>query len=390
MMQSTHLKGITWAHSRGITPLQAVSQRYSELHPGVHIEWVTRSLQQFADYPIEVLTKDYDLLIIDHPWVGCAAATNTVLPLDQYLSKDYLLDQEKNAVGQSYNSYVYDGQLWALPIDAAAPAASFRKDLFDRSNTALPQTWEEVIELAKKGKVAVPVIPIDLLMNFYTFCIAHGETPFTNEQEVISPEVGISALATMKELYSLVDAAMFKCNPIAVAEAMSTTDNYWYCPFAYCYSNYSRKGFAKHLLHYCDVVSYNGTPLQTTIGGTGIAVSSSSNQKEIALDLATLLVSSECQQHMYVQHGGQPGHRAAWLTEDANQLTDDFFKNLLPLMDRGYMRPRYNGYLLFQDHGGKHIQRFLKQNISPRLVLEKLNSIYRQSLGTKNKTFALC
>jgi len=51
------LKGITWGHSRGITPLLAVSQRFSELHPGVEINWTKRTLQEFADYPIEKLTE---------------------------------------------------------------------------------------------------------------------------------------------------------------------------------------------------------------------------------------------------------------------------------------------------------------------------------------------
>ena len=82
-MASVILKGITWGHSRGLTPLLAMSQRYTELHPEVSIHWDIRSLQAFADFPMEKLTETYDLLIIDHPWVGCAEATNCVLPLDQ-------------------------------------------------------------------------------------------------------------------------------------------------------------------------------------------------------------------------------------------------------------------------------------------------------------------
>src|SRR5436190_1974685 len=180
------LYGITWGHSRGITPLLAVSQRYSELHPGVEIRWKKRTLQEFADFPIEELTKDYDLLIIDHPWVGCAAATHCVVPLNEYLSPQYLDDQLNNSVGYSHLSYNYNNSQWALAIDAATPAASFRKDLLDKNNTRVPQTWEEVIALAKMGKVAVPAIPIDLLMNFYSFCIACGEKPFCNNYEVIA------------------------------------------------------------------------------------------------------------------------------------------------------------------------------------------------------------
>src|SRR5215472_1625862 len=104
-----HIKGITWGHSRGYTPLAAAAQRFTELHPGYHITWEKRTLQQFADYPVEELAKVYDLLIIDHPWVGTAAATNAVLPLDQYLPADYLADQAENSVGYSHPSYHYGG-----------------------------------------------------------------------------------------------------------------------------------------------------------------------------------------------------------------------------------------------------------------------------------------
>src|SRR3982751_5217665 len=130
-MGGTVLKGITWGHSRGITPLYAYSQRFSELHKDVEVIWKKRTLQEFADFPIEKLTEQYDLLIIDHPWVGCAAATNCVLPLNEYLPKEYLQDQLVNSVGYSHESYNYDNKQWALAIDAATPAASFRKDLFD-------------------------------------------------------------------------------------------------------------------------------------------------------------------------------------------------------------------------------------------------------------------
>lgn len=387
-MAAVVLNGITWGHSRGITPLLTVSQRYSELHPEVEIRWKKRTLQEFADFPIEELTKDYDLLIIDHPWVGCAAATNCVLPLNEYLSAEYLQDQVNNSVGYSHLSYNYNNSQWALAIDAATPAASYRKDLFEKSKMPLPQTWQDVIALAKMGKVAVPAIPIDLLMNFYSFCIACGQTPFQSEDEVIDIATGIKAIAMMKELYSVVDKKMFTCNPIAVAELMSSTDEYWYCPFAYCYSNYSRKGFAPHVLCYSDVVTVNGIKLKTTIGGTGLAVSAFSKQKDIAVDFAKLVVSAECQRTMYVQHGGQPGHKTAWVDAAANELTNDFFTKVLPVMENGYVRPRYNGYLHFQDHAGDPLQDCLMHDGDPVAALKEMNSIYQQRL-TKQLTTAL-
>lgn len=375
-MAAIVLNGITWGHSRGITPLLALSQRYSELHPGIEIRWKKRTLQEFADFPIEKLTLEYDLLIIDHPWVGCAAATNCVLPLDDYLPAAYLADQANHSVGQSHASYNYGGHQWALAIDAATPAASYRKDLLPQP----PKTWEHVLELAKTGKVAVPAIPIDLLMNFYTFCIAQGNEPFTSDEEVIDEATGVKAINSMKELWSLVDREMFTCNPIAVAERMSTSDDYWYCPFAYGYSNYSRTGYAKKLLHYTDVVTFNGNKLRTTIGGTGLSVSAFSQQKEIAIGFAAMAVSGECQRSMYVQHGGQPGHRSAWADAEANRLTHDFFRNVLPVMDNGYMRPRYNGYLHFQDQAGTPLQDCLREDSDPVIALKTMNEIYRQRI----------
>lgn len=382
-MAATVLNGITWGHSRGITPLLAVSQRYSELNPGIEIRWKKRTLQEFADFPIEELTKDYDLLIIDHPWVGCAAATNCVLPLNKFLPADYLDDQLKNSVGNSHLSYNYDNKQWALAIDAATPAASYREDLLKANNVTVPQTWDALLDLAKKGKVAVPAIPIDLLMNFYTFCIAHGKEPFQNNDEITDKTTGVSAIETMKELYSLVDKKMFDCNPIAIAEMMSTTGDYWYCPFAYCYSNYARTGFSKYILQYADPVSFNGKKLKTTIGGTGIAVSVFSQHKKIAVDFAAMIVSGEYQRTLYVQHGGQPGHLSAWLDTGANQLTHNFFRNLLPVMENGYTRPRYNGYLDFQDHAGVPLQKCLIKNGNATETFNEMNRIYQKSLLRK-------
>ncbi|SHL40131.1 carbohydrate ABC transporter substrate-binding protein, CUT1 family [Chitinophaga jiangningensis] len=376
------LQGITWDHSRGLTPLLAAAQRYQELHPDVEIHWKKRTLQEFADAPIEKLTHHYDLLIIDHPWVGCAAATRCVLPLNQYLPAAYLSNQATHSTGGSHASYEYNGQQWALAIDAATPAASYRKDLLEKHHQPLPATWNDLLLLAVKGKVAVPAIPIDLLMNFYTFCIANGTTPFRKQEEVVDRETGMRAIESMKQLYSLVDKKMFQCNPIAVAELMSRTDDYWYCPFAYGYSNYSRPGFADNLLHYAPVVSFNGKTFRTTVGGTGIAVSAFSKHQDVATDFAAWVTSELIQRTLYVQHGGQPGHRAAWTDATANQLTNNYFQQVLPLMDNGYIRPRYNGYLHFQDHAGLPLQNCLLENANPVTTLEEMNRIYRASLIT--------
>jgi len=381
------LKGITWGHSRGFTPLAAAAQRWSELHPDVVIGWEKRSLQQFADYPIEKLTEEYDLLIIDHPWVGRAATLNCVLPLDAHLSETYLKEQAEGSVGYSHHSYNYGGHQWALAIDAATPVASCRADLLQAAGLRVPETWEEVLHIARQGRLAVPAIPIDLLMNFYMFCIAHGTRPFQQEGEVVDGNTAKAALETMRELYSLIDEKFFRANPIAVAEYMTSTDEYWYCPFAYGYSNYSRDGYARRRLVYADLVRMGRGRLRSTIGGTGLAVSAFSRYPSEALAFAGWVVSPEVQSTFYMEHGGQPGHRLAWTNDRANRLTYNYFYTALPAMERGYMRPRYDGYLYFQDHAGDPVQEYLMGRIGADRAIVKMNELYRASKNSPINLF---
>jgi multiple sugar transport system substrate-binding protein len=167
---------------------------------------------------------------------------------------------------------------------------------------------------------------------------------------------------------------------------MSSTDDYWYCPFAYCYSNYSRKGFAKNILMYEDLPYFGSYErLRSTIGGTGLAVSANTRNKETAIQFTQWITSGECQSTFYIQNGGQPAHLSAWIDKNANLLCNNFFINILPAMERGYIRPRYNGYLHFQDHAGKSLQDFLLLGGNPKDVLHTMNSLYRDSLIYSNE-----
>ncbi len=66
------LKGIAWDHPRGYEPLIAASEEFKKSHPNVIIKWDVRSLKEFGDMPIEHLIERYDLITIDHPYMGQA------------------------------------------------------------------------------------------------------------------------------------------------------------------------------------------------------------------------------------------------------------------------------------------------------------------------------
>src|SRR5208283_4346193 len=96
---SVVLRGMTWDDARGYLPLAATARRFSELNPGVAIEWGKRSLKSFEEFPVEQLAADYDLVVLDHPFVGHAAKHGLLLPLDGELPASFLAEQAENSVG---------------------------------------------------------------------------------------------------------------------------------------------------------------------------------------------------------------------------------------------------------------------------------------------------
>lgn len=376
---SIQLKGITWSHSRGYTSIVAVSQRFCELHPEVSIQWEKRSLQEFADAPIENLAKSYDLLVIDHPWAGFAATTGILLPLEQHLSKEYLDDQKANSVGASHMSYNFNGFQSALAIDAATPVAVYRPDYFSQQGEMVPAGFSDVLELAKKGRVAYSGIPLNLLMDFYMFCSTSTDNFFDKEDMIVDKDLGIEVLETMRQLASYCKKDIFNWDPIQVHEALAEDNALAYCPFAYGYTNYSRRGYCKNPLKAGDLVTYKGKMLKSVLGGTGLAVSSLCQNRDTAVSFAEYAASPLIQTTLYTENGGQPGHRKAWLDEINNSMTMNFFKDTLKTLDNAYLRPRYSGYLYFQDHAGDYVRDYVMNGGDPAAVLEQMNQLYRTS-----------
>lgn len=377
MNKTTVLKGITWGHSRGFVPMVATAQRYAELHPGVRIDWELRSLQAFADQSIAALSRQYDLLVIDHPSIGEAAEHGLFVALDQHLPAEYLLDQARNSVGASHPSYQIAGHQWALATDAATPVSAARPDVLARAGQRIPQTWDELLMLARAGLVAFAGLKLDCLMLWYALCINEGEEPFRRPDGIVDPDIGAAALHAVRSLVQACGADCMQRNPIANYEALTSGDTFGYSPFAYGYSNYARRSYVDHPLQFGGLVQRNGRTLTSTLGGAGLAVSSQCRQIALATDYARFVGSPSVQRGLYTESGGQPGHRGAWLDDETNRLTGDFFRNTLPTLDAAYLRPRFAGYIDFQERAPDILLGYLKGDASATATLSELDQLDR-------------
>jgi multiple sugar transport system substrate-binding protein len=380
------LRGMTWKHDRGLAPMLATAAQFAESHPDVRIEWEARSLQGFADHPIRDLAEEFDLLVLDHPFMGTVAKGGYLVPLDNYIAAEVLSSLRSESVGASHQSYFYQGHQWALAIDAAAQVAGYRPDLLAAAGMKVPSTWDEVSELARIGKgfVTSPLLPVDSFCSFLTLCTSFGETPFAagppKVHKVVSKEAGESALRQLKALVEGAITQAHELNPIAVWEKMSTTDEIAYCPIAFGYSNYARPGYRRAPIHFTNIPSRPPrAPVGSVLGGAGLAISARCKGLAAAIDYAQWVASAECQKTTYVHSGGQPANRKAWIDLGINEISNHYFEATLPTIEHAYLRPRFPGFIEFQSQASFLISDFLRGKLSSATALNSLDECFRKA-----------
>ncbi len=373
---SIKLKGMTWSHPRGYDPLVACSAEWHR-KTGVEIVWDKRSLQDFESFPVEELALQYDLIIIDHPHVGQVVDEGCLLPLD---TPRFELEHNSikfRAVGASFWSYSYKGRQWALPVDTAAQVQAFVP-----SRLAAPaRSWNEVLDLARQGRVALPLRPPHSLMCFYTLA-AHVGTPCrTDAAPLISETAARPAYDLLTDLFALIDPLCRKQDPIAVFEQMAQTDSRIACvPLIYGYVNYAMEGFRRERVVFADIpVHAARAPNGSALGGTGLAVSAKSAYSDAAMDFAYWVASGEVQKGIYAHSNGQPGHADAWEDDAVNVATHDFYRNTRATLEGAWVRPRHNGYMHFQQAASDHLNNCLSDRRPLKDFVDGLNSLFAAS-----------
>ena len=371
------LKGMTWDHSRGFDPMLATSKKFQETHNNaVIIQWDKRPLQAFADRPIEDMTDDYDMIVIDYPHVGEVSSKGLLQNLDLPKYSSHIEQLKKQSVGKSHESYYINNKQWALAIDAASQTACYREDLIP----SYPSNWNALLDLAKNNKVLWPLKPVHAISSFYSIYNNITTELMPDKKKFIDKNFGVETLTMMKAVSRELIIDCLTMDPIQTAELMTETNDFFYCPYIYGFSNYSRKNYRKYILKYINVINLSGKgPAGTHLGGTGIAVSNVSKNKDLAIEYAFWIASAECQKSLFYESGGQPGNSVAWEDDKINKETNNFFKGTRQTLDLAWVRPRHNGYMKFQDESGNLINEYLQSEIKAESICEKLIDMYNES-----------
>jgi multiple sugar transport system substrate-binding protein len=329
----------------------ACAECWNETHPEAEVEWTFRSLTDFGDQSIESAARDFDLVVIDHPFCGRAMETSCLLPLDDLVPAEMLADLAADAVGPSHDSYSYSGRQWGLATDAACQLSALRPGLEP------PDTWQEALALARAGRSALPLSPPHAISSFLTLCA--GQVAADRER-LVDDDVGERAWATLSAFYACGPAEALAWEPPETLARLAAGE-LDYVPITYGYVTYAGQ------CRFAPIPGVRGGVL----GGAGLAVSASSERPGHAAAFAVWASSGYVQRTIVAPCGGQPGSRSAWLNGDVG----GFFSDTLAAHEAAWTRPRDSWWPPLQLAAGNLLVDALANGAAA--TVDRLNALYR-------------
>lgn len=376
------LNGITWDHDRGLLPLLETTKSFHRLYPDIDIHWKKRTLKEFGDFPVEELAKEYDLLLIDHPFSGEAYEHNILIDYNKYMSSSELEIRANQELGKTHRCYNYNGRQLALSVDISAMVSAYRKDLMTAAGCCIPESLDEVIEMARKtGRVAAPLGATDIWCIFLSLGAAEYGPGFVTERG-IHMDSAVHAIERIYDLYRVVVPESIGYNPVQIMDRMSENDSILYAPFCFGYVNYAWRN-RKKPISFTDSPLWKGAERACILGGVGIAVSASSSHIEAAVRYAEYVTRPEIQEEEYFLSGGQPGQKDAWMSERNNELTGDFFRNTADTIENAYLRPRFPGWNVYQEKSCAVLNEGVRTGLSAKEISQMIQDLFCKYIKVK-------
>ena len=379
------LRGITWKHPRGYEPLAATAAAWRRECPGVAVTWRQLPWRRFEAAVLANharRTGRYDLLMLDHPWIGSLVKGGGLVPLDPFLRGGRRAELARDVVGPSTGSYRYGGRQWALPVDASCHTLLYRKDLLPSGVGRIPGTWEGLLALAeavhdppRRYAFGNSFRGVQASCFFLTLLASLGARPYEGSP-AIDPAKGRKALALMRALLRYSHPASTRWDPWHLMERVQIADDIGMVPATFGYVNYFRGRRCR--LAVADVPRFRGfPPSRPIVGGVGLAIAARSPHREEAWRYLWFVMGRRSQCGIFPRHHGQPARRSLWTDPRVHRATHGFYRGMLPNMERGYVRPTFPGYPRIELEPGATVEAQLDGRMGEEACLRRLEGIAR-------------
>jgi len=367
-------QGLTWDHPRGYVALAAAAEKAAADGRPV-VAWSKQPLEGFESHPIADLAARFDLLVLDHPHIGEAVATDCLRPLEELFAPEELEAWQAGTVGPAMASYEWAARHYALPLDVATQVMAYRPDMVETP----PATFDAVVSLAETAPVVVSISGPHAICSFFSISVALGEEP--GGEQLVSDATAGEALALLAQLAAKAPPGTATMNPISLLETMATSDAIALVPHVYGYVNYARPAEGRKAVRFADSpVLTPGGRHGSVLGGTGIAITRRATPDQPLLDHLRWLMAPQTQSTFIPDHAGQPSARAAWRSARVNAAAGDFYRATLATVEDAWVRPRHPGYIAFQTEGSAILRETLIDGRDTATTIARLRERWRRSL----------
>ena len=89
------------------------------------------------------------------------------------------------------------------------------------------------------------------------------------------------------------------------------------------------------------------------------------------------LLAEPVQAELVPRAGGQPASRAAWESDVVNAASGGFYQQTRATLDQAWVRPRFCGWIAFQDEGSAIVRDGLRRGASHLKTLRRLQAAFR-------------
>lgn len=325
-----------------VTAMEAVKEAFEQEHK-VEIEILgleAADLKQKVSLDAKNSSGAYDLIMADDPWMpefGEAGIFANLSELGVEADPDF--EPSSLALGQ----HPYEtGDLYALPFAGNVQLFFYNKQLLDSHGYDVPQSWEEVIEIANaiheadgvagyviRGQQGNPIVS-DYLPIFWAY---GGQVFDGNWNAQVDSEAGVQALQTYINLLEV--GANYEQTDIvsAVSDGRGGMALGW--PSWFISGETARADYAPIPMK----AAANDAPTSTgMIGNWMMGVAANSNNTELAVKFLEFITSSGTQKLM-VEHGGVPTRKSVYLDSEL-AAKYKHFPVMLEALENSVARPR--------------------------------------------------
>jgi multiple sugar transport system substrate-binding protein len=375
--------------------LQPLIDKFARKNPDINLEIITAPNQTniVEDlYTSAFLLGDspYDLVYLDIAWVQKFAAAKWLKPLNDFIDENELNDYLKGDV----EGGKYQGKLYRMPFRSDGGMLYYRSDLLAENGYNPPNTFSELIEIAKdlqnknvakwgylwQGKQyeGLSAMFVEILKGFGAYWV----NPDTNEVGLDSPE----AINGVKFLLETIETGISPAGVTTYTEEETRRifqngdsiflRNWPYVAGLASQSEIAGKFALKPMVHLPNQQS------GSCQGGWGFGISVSTSHPQEAWRVIEFFSSEESQREIVLATGYVPSRKSLFNDEQIVSRYP-YYPDLLKVVESSVLRPPIPQYAQASDILQRYLSAALTKTMTPEKAMQKAAQETRRLLNSK-------